>query len=598
MATLHNLSVLTNLCVKSPINPHTGLSKTANEREPATLSSDWHGRDADFLDDPVKHELNHFATRSLNFDVRNDGRRSDGECFQPSSSEQAPHSMSDADFYQALTKLRAENRKTLDVYEQLYNDKLDARGDLQVSKPKVPAKVRSTKINEPLDVVDDAILNNRKHVSSLASDYGYMSKSLDAEFTNTTSSDKLFEARKMYSSYRMPVDKVRDMSAKPPTGRLKTSPYRSTSPTFSNTRRRTGKENYWKVPVDSSDAETDDDVVDGEDDRYSVKSCDDSRSQSVSRIQDMWNNFSVDDFAPITRGRSSSLSLQEPADGNNVSEWRNRITVPKPFKMTLRDENKAKSKTMLDLEAELDERREKEESEILKQFKARPVPAHVYIPLYDEIMEVEETKRRQNKLNCELILKSTEKPFKFMKREEEKVDNCRSRSLPLARRDTNRGQFKAKPFPEHIFDDRVNDKIMEEEEYRQIRMQMRSEDLLRSSSLPPNMTAKGKDYTAGKSRERMYADRARRAGLTVEHKFRPTINGTVPEFDDIHRQFQSEMRNTKQTRQATVCRPFKLRTSSRKQNNHSDDLKGRRNNSRPRRALRGSSDYHSGNACK
>lgn len=37
-----------------------------------------------------------------------------------------------------------------------------------------------------------------------------------------------------------------------------------------------------------------------------------------------------------------------------------------------------------------------EEAELGKKFKANPAPAHIYLPLYDEIEEQRETKRRLN----------------------------------------------------------------------------------------------------------------------------------------------------------------------------------------------------------
>ena len=47
--------------------------------------------------------------------------------------------------------------------------------------------------------------------------------------------------------------------------------------------------------------------------------------------------------------------------------------------------------------------------------------------------------------------------------------------------------------PDYLFDDNINEKVTEEQLYRKIRVQMQSEKLLRSSSLPPNMadTANG-----------------------------------------------------------------------------------------------------------
>ena len=40
--------------------------------------------------------------------------------------------------------------------------------------------------------------------------------------------------------------------------------------------------------------------------------------------------------------------------------------------------------------------RKAEEAELTKKFKASPAPAHIYLPLYDEIAEQQETKKRVN----------------------------------------------------------------------------------------------------------------------------------------------------------------------------------------------------------
>lgn len=42
------------------------------------------------------------------------------------------------------------------------------------------------------------------------------------------------------------------------------------------------------------------------------------------------------------------------------------------------------------------EEKKAEEAELAKKFKASPAPAHIYLPLYDEIAEQQETKRRLN----------------------------------------------------------------------------------------------------------------------------------------------------------------------------------------------------------
>ena len=67
----------------------------------------------------------------------------------------------------------------------------------------------------------------------------------------------------------------------------------------------------------------------------------------------------------------------------------------------------------------------------------------------------------------------------------------RSKSLESYDREEPK-QFRAKPFPEHLFDNVHSEKMKEEEEYRKIRIKMRSKEMLKSSSLPPNMKNRGR----------------------------------------------------------------------------------------------------------
>ena len=79
-----------------------------------------------------------------------------------------------------------------------------------------------------------------------------------------------------------------------------------------------------------------------------------------------------------------------------------------------------------------------------------------------------------------------------MKREEDRKQHqrldrdCNEKVAP----ETPKPSFKARPVPKKVFDSTVDDKLMEEEEYRKIRIKMRAEQLLHTASLPPNMSAR------------------------------------------------------------------------------------------------------------
>lgn len=127
---------------------------------------------------------------------------------------------------------------------------------------------------------------------------------------------------------------------------------------------------------------------------------------------------------------------------------------------------------------------------------------------------------------------------------------CNQQGQPLQKE-----TFKAKPVPEYIFDRSVDDKLMEEEEYRKIRMKMRSEELLRSASLPPNMEARQKTLEQKKKEQKLKSKRK-----SQKSHSRPRISHNVPNYDALYRQFQDELQRRKCERESTVAQPFRLET--------------------------------------
>jgi protein FAM161A len=66
-------------------------------------------------------------------------------------------------------------------------------------------------------------------------------------------------------------------------------------------------------------------------------------SGAMSQIEDMWEEFSIEDYYPRSRQRPSSATVTRKERNKKEKEWRHRITIPKPFKMTIREENKEKT---------------------------------------------------------------------------------------------------------------------------------------------------------------------------------------------------------------------------------------------------------------
>ena len=542
MATDHELAVITNSCVKTPVDPKTGLISTIDKREEPTRSSTWQGR-------IIEHEYNKDiqGKKSLNFDRQ--------QVVGPDL-----NNLTDAEFYERLISLKDDHKKTLQLCESLYNEKL---ADLRSSSP---------------------LANTRGNGMSTVSVSRDFSMSPEPQTENVR---KSFEGRNSSGKMQMSTaDRIKDMnSCKPPSGRPQTADSLCRSRSFE-------RKSAWMTASGSPFGSHDDELFRaGVEDSYasirntnksptlkeygytnesSRNDMNDSKLSATSKLSEMWENFSVDDYAPRTRPRPRSASLTrmtsshpKSSSGSTKKEWRHKITIPKPFNMTLRESERTpkKTKAMVELDQKREQMIRNNEAECAKTFKAKPVPAHVYMPMYDEIMEEKETKRRYNKEACIDVLKSQEKPFKFMLREMEKKKERKIKGGSLTEQDSqSKNSFKANPFPNHIFKDKVTDKMKEEEEYRQLRVQMRAEELLRSSSLPPNMASRAQDYVDGKSRHKLYTERAKKAGMTPEHKFKPAVNEDMPDFDELHRQYMKEIAQRKARREATICKPFNLRT--------------------------------------
>ena len=279
-------------------------------------------------------------------------------------------------------------------------------------------------------------------------------------------------------------------------------------------------------------------------------------SPGVLAIERMWEDFSVEDYGPYE---------PSPDEPKKPKQWSPCITITEPFSMTLRDERtpKRKSKSILIAERERLEREAREQAELKKQFHATPVPANTYLPLY-ELIDARNQQRRENvKRLTKEILTSTERPFHFMKREEKKKQlksKLLRQSQEMAKAEAKEEQFRARPFPKHLFDSKVDEEVHEQEEYRRIRIKMRAEELLAVSKLPGNMQVKGREYTIGATRKKQLEENQDRAFLTQEHKFHPRVNAEVPDYDQAYLDFQRELARRKKSKQTTTTEPFYLRT--------------------------------------
>ncbi|KAM9316818.1 protein FAM161A [Gastrophryne carolinensis] len=284
---------------------------------------------------------------------------------------------------------------------------------------------------------------------------------------------------------------------------------------------------------------------DGDDEHVSIS--------AREKVLQMWHGFNVQDY--IKDAQFNKLRSKQKT--KKMKQWSHRVTIPEPFGMTIREskkkETKKKSKSEIELENNLLKKRLEEEAECQKKFRANPVPASVYLPLYDEIVERNEERRRFVKERCKEILMASQKPFQFIEREAQKKHLQQMQLAALQDPISNCNHFKARPVPKSIYGTSIDDRLKEEELYRDIRIHMRSQELLRRSSYPTRTLAcssrakgcKGKCYEPEK-----------------EQEHGPKINTQIPNFQVVHHNNQRLLSKSKNAKHVTICDPFHLRTDN------------------------------------
>lgn len=132
-----------------------------------------------------------------------------------------------------------------------------------------------------------------------------------------------------------------------------------------------------------------------------------------------------------------------------------KVTVPKPFQMMLREEDRKRHKVRTRSEIELENtllRRELEElRECQKKFKASPAPPHTHLPLYD-IISQRPNQRRANPCKGSLAsAAASPQPFHFLERERRKKEAKMVAELGNLGPKEERQVFKARPMPSWVY---------------------------------------------------------------------------------------------------------------------------------------------------
>ncbi|NXP18385.1 F161A protein, partial [Scytalopus superciliaris] len=274
-------------------------------------------------------------------------------------------------------------------------------------------------------------------------------------------------------------------------------------------------------------------------------------SFAKQQIEKMWDGFSVEDYiSRIQESPPGSPPCRKARKKQKV--WSPRVTVPKPFQMTIREaqkkEQNVKSKSQIELENHLLKKQLEEEAECQKKFRANPVPAAVFLPLYHDIVQRDEERRRSVRERSKLKLLASQKPFKFIERERQRSEMRKTQLRDLSAPENPTKAFRAKPVPKCVYSPDFHERLKEEELYREIRIRMRAEELLRNSAVPNSRLAL-KETTKNKSTKPKQA----------EHK--PRINSSVPDFERLYERFQKRLVQQRKVKDLTVCEPFNLLTS-------------------------------------
>ncbi|NXQ34215.1 F161A protein, partial [Alaudala cheleensis] len=275
-----------------------------------------------------------------------------------------------------------------------------------------------------------------------------------------------------------------------------------------------------------------------------------SSSFAKQQIEKMWDGFSLEDYK---HSLLSSPACRKVHKKQKV--WSPRITVPKPFQMTIREaqkkEQNVKSKSQIELENHLLKKQLEEEAECQKKFRANPVPAAVFLPLYHDIVQRNEERRRAGRERSKLQLLASQKPFKFIERERQRSEIRKMQLKDIAPPESKTKVFRAKPVPKCVYSPDFSDRLKKEELCREIRIRMRAEELLRNSSVPNSRLASRET----KKKKKHKSTEPKR----TEHK--PKVKPSVPNFDLLHEKFQKRLLQQKEVKHLTVCEPFHLCTS-------------------------------------
>ncbi|XP_023952956.1 protein FAM161A [Bicyclus anynana] len=280
----------------------------------------------------------------------------------------------------------------------------------------------------------------------------------------------------------------------------------------------------------------------------------DDKLESTKEIDEKFDKFfeenSYDDDGLYKTQSMPSSPLRTRRSG---SRRRKSITIPKPFKMTERDEEDRIVNELRGLQKSMSEDMLHQKRE-RKRFRAKPVPIESRIPLYDRILEDQAMRRAITKINSEAELRAQMKPFSFTKREEASIGGACERAASVLPKCKKKKRFRARPVPKNLFSNYFYDKIKEDNFFRSMNRRVRAEEMLRNSRFPGSIAVR---------------DRSRLSTPAAHSDLPRDPSPAVPSVTSSDRQRCSsptkEMRKSKAKEDfiTTSPQPFKFNTAER-----------------------------------
>ena len=301
-----------------------------------------------------------------------------------------------------------------------------------------------------------------------------------------------------------------------------------------------------------------------------------SRSPGIDTIKTMWDNFSLNDYDFVTYADGPIVKTKPSSNRQH-----RRITIPEPFKMTVRESSKKhkcgdSSKSVT------------EDPEMDVRVQPVEVPPSTLLPIYELMRARDEHKKEERKKDVINKLKSTLRPFSFDARESQKLERKEELTNLEGQEFSKPKTFKARPVPSKVFDPEVKERMLEEEDYRRIRRKMRSYELLANSKLPRRM-----HKSAQSSRKPEYSKKS--CPDEEEHWFHPQISHEIPDYEERHMRLRNKLAERKSSKILTVPEPFYLKTeevSQRRRHKESSKARRRRNEEMNSKKSRSSSRLH------